>query len=506
MILAIDLGTSVTKLSVWEPDGIRAMSRAQLVTRHAPGGRAEQDPELWWESVVRAGKDLRLEPGHTGSPAGSGPGELAASVEAVVFSAARQSFVPVDADLRPIGPGLLWSDRRAAEEAKSLCATFGGAEELRRRTGIYHDAGSVPAKLAWLARHEPQRIKRARWFLSPRDLVVHGLTGEVLTDFTLASASGLYEASGAVAADLLRWALSSEGRAPTGVDLEVQELLPDVVAPSCVAGILLAEPARILGLRAGIPVVIGAGDRACEVLGSDASAEVPMVSWGTTANVSVPATLRPEQIAPGMIATRGALEGWILEGGLSAAGSLIDWIATTTATRPSELMEGARSSPAGANGLIVLPWLGGARAPWWRAEARAAVLGLSADHSPADIARAALEGVAYDLLRCIDSVFAGRPAPRGLVLGGAGSTMGAWRDVLSAVSGLPARSRRSGEAASAGAALVAAGALGLPFDIDQMDPVAATTEVDASLAQHYRSAREQADAVASAVLGALREP
>ena len=120
------------------------------------------------------------------------------AVEALGFSAARQTFVPVTADATPLGPALLWSDRRAGAEADALAASFGGrcrcrANMVRRRTGVVLDAGSVAAKVAWLERHEPERIKTARWLLAPRDLLAWRLTGEVATDHTLASATGLFD-------------------------------------------------------------------------------------------------------------------------------------------------------------------------------------------------------------------------------------------------------------------------------------------------------------------------
>ena len=225
------------------------------------------------------------------------------------------------------------------------------------------------------------------------------LTGDVATDDTLASATGLFEMSDR----------GGVGPLLPGLVDAVADLLPDAVPPDTVLGGLLGEPATELGLAAGIPVVIGAGDRACEVLGAGSSEAWPMVSWGTTANVSVPVLHRLEP-PPSVIVTRGALGGWLLEGGLSAAGSLVDWLARLAGTDAESLMGLARSSPAGARGVIALPWLGGARAPWWRDTARGAVMGLSFDHDIGDMARAVVESVAWDVRRCLESVADSRPA------------------------------------------------------------------------------------------------
>ena len=135
-----------------------------------------------------------------------------------------------------------------------------------------------------------------------------------------------------------------------------------------------------------------------------------MVSWGTTANVSVPvdrlgAREHANTARTAMIVTRGALGGWLLEGGLSAAGSLVDWLARLAGLDVEVVMDRARSSPPGSSGVVVLPWFGGARAPWWRDTARGAVVGLSFDHDVGDMARAVIESVAWDVCRCLESAF-----------------------------------------------------------------------------------------------------
>jgi xylulokinase len=503
VILTVDLGTSVTKVVVWGEDGRVAVGRSSLVCNYTADNRAEQDPASWWPSVVAACDAAR-------SSLGADAARVFGAIGALGFAAARQTFVPVAADATPLGPALLWSDRRAGAEALFLSASFDGAATVRRRTGVVLDAGSVAAKVAWLERHEPETIKAARWLLAPRDLVAWRLTGEVATDHTLASASGLFDISdpsiGANAGD--DGDDGEEGGlgpvVPGLVD-GVVDRLPESRPSRTVIGGLLGGPAAELGLPVGIPVVIGAGDRACEVLGTGSSETWPMVSWGTTANVSVPVRNLPAATPGAMVVTRGALGGWLLEGGLSAAGSLVDWLARLAGLDVDVLVERARSSPPGSRGVIVLPWLGGARAPWWRDTARGAVVGLSFDHDVGDMARAVIESVAWDVKRCLESVFdkpSGTTAPDGLVLGGGGASSAPWTEILSAVTGLPSRRRRSGEAASAGAAMIVARAIDgqLALDLDRLDPVEAEVSPDPSLVALYLSLRQGVDAAADAVI------
>jgi sugar (pentulose or hexulose) kinase len=240
------------------------------------------------------------------------------------------------------------------------------------------------------------------------------------------------------------------------------------------------------------------------VLGTGAGEQRPMVSWGTTANVSLPLALPPGQLAPGVVLSAGALGGWLLEAGLSAAGSLVDWLGVLTGHPSEQLAALAATSPPGARGVRATPWLGGARAPWWRHDARAALVGLEPDHGPGDLARAVFESVAWDLQRCLEAM-AGRqppgPPPAELALGGSGATLPVWHEVLGGITGLPTTGRRSGQAASAGAALLAARAVGIPFPLDAVDPVDRHSLPDAEAVGAYLALRPAADRTASAIMG-----
>ncbi len=513
MILTIDLGTSVTKVVVWGAHGPIASGRSALESHYGAGNRAEQDPASWWPSVVAAADQARaeLDTRHGtrhGTRLDSGSSDGWEAIEAVGFAAARQSFVPVAADGTPLGPALLWSDRRAAAEARAVADSFGpdGAATVRRCTGVVLDAGSVAAKVAWLERHEPDRLEASRWLLAPRDVIAWRLTGEVSTDVTLASATGLFGMGTDVLGPVVPGLLDAVG--------SLADRLPEPRRSDSIVGGVRRQPAAELGLRADIPVVIGAGDRACEVLGAGASERWPMVSWGTTANVSVPVVDLVGTGPPAMIVTRGALEGWLLEGGLSAAGSAVDWLARLAGTDVDTVMDRARSSPPGARGVRALAWFGGARAPWWRDTARAGLLGLSLDHDIGDMARAVVESVAWDVARCLDAAASDRAdgaEPIGVVLGGGGATDALWVDVLTAVTGRPARRRRSGDAAAAGAAMIVARTIGAEVgeigEIGEIEAGAAPgggdeveTSPDPSLTAAYAALRPTADAAAAAVI------
>ena len=471
MILTIDLGTTTTKAGLWAEDGLVAMGRVRVPTAFPAMDRAEQDPNSWWPSVVAACGEAR-----------AAAADRFGDVVAVGFSTARQTIVPVTAAGEALGPALLWSDRRASLDAASLAASCGGASAVKDLTGVVLDGGAVAAKAAWLRTHASERLASCRWLLGPRELVLWHMSGEVATDTTVASASGLYGRDGALIA---------------GLAGPVAELLPEPVAPTTVVGRLLPGPAEELGLPARLPVVVGAGDRPCEVLGAGASPSRAMVSWGTTANVSVPVPAWPDPIPAAAVVTRAAGEGWLIDCGVSAAGSLLTWLGTITGLPPPELVRRAAESPPGARGVVALPWLGGARAPWWR-DASAAFVGLSAVHDPGDLARAAMESVAWDVARCLASL-ASRPTS--LCLAGGGSDLSLWQGIITAVTTLTGGLRRSAEAASAGAAVLAGRGAGFPVDIDLINPEVAEVRPDPAAAECYRRLGPVVDRVAEAVIG-----
>lgn len=471
MILTLDVGTSRTKAALWAPGGLVDVASVPLTTRHPSPDRAEQDPSHWWRSVVDACAALESRT----------PGRLAA-VTAVGCTGARQTFGLFDAAGTPTGPGIVWSDGRASPAA-------GGDGRAPGTTWVL-------STLDWVAAHRADELARCRWILAPRDVVAWRLTGSVATDPTLASLTGSYGPDGTVSGTVAG---------------PVADRLPPVVPSDRVTGGTDPRVAGDLGLPAGVPVVIGAGDRQCEVLGTGATPLRPMVSWGTTANVSRPVEGRPDPAPPGLVATRSALGGWQLEGGLSAAGSLLSWLGRLSGRSATELAALAAASPPGAHGVTAVPWLGGARAPWWQPGVGAAFVGLSGSHGPADLARAVFEAVALDVQRCLEAMApTGRrgsggtgPGPTGLGLAGGGAATPVWGEVLTGTTGLSARIRRSGEAASTGAALLASGAVGEPWDLEDLDPVVGELVPDPTVVGRYGDLRAGADRVARALVGAV---
>jgi sugar (pentulose or hexulose) kinase len=333
-----------------------------------------------------------------------------------------------------------------------------------------------------VARHRRDELDAARWIVAPRDAIVAWLTGTVVTDVTLASRTG--------------WCTLDDGWSSDARTL-LGERLPPILPATAIVGTVRSEAAAELGLGRGVDVVLGAGDRACEVLGVGASRTTPMVSWGTTANVSVPRDGPTEALPTTGAVSKGALDGFVAEAGLSASGAALGWLSGLTGRPHDALLALASDAPPGAHGVIALPWLHGARAPWWRADAHGAFLGLTGAHGPGELARATVEAVALDVARCVELL---APGARSLSLAGAGAANALWRDVVGAATGRAWTRRRHDDAASVGARVIAAAALGDTTGADELNPVTETGHPEASLVEAYDALRERSDAAARAVL------
>jgi xylulokinase len=462
-VLTLDLGTSATKAALWSGTELVELAQVPIPTSHPAPTHAEQDPEDWWSSVVDVCSLMRER-----DP------EAYGAVEVVGFAAARETFACFDHDLTPLGAGILWSDARAVHEVRAL----GDTAEFRRRTGVILSPGCCAAKIAWVRAHQPELFKNARWLLAPRDLVAARLSDGVRTDRTLASRTGFYSLDGTMTADP-----------------ELARRLPPV-RPS--TELLRLNRSDQLGLERGILAILGAGDRSCETLGVGASRTRPMVSWGTTASVCTPHPGPMSALPKVAQVSRHTLGQFLVESGLSAAGSALRWLERLTGWTSLDLVRAAAAVPPGAGGLLAFPWLYGARAPWWRSDVQAAFVGATAAHGPPELARAVVEGIALDVGRCVQQ---SSPDAQELALAGRGAAEPLWRSLLAAITGLPIVRRAIDDGASVGARLLVAEALGHELGPDALNPITDQTVADAAMQTTYRDVRRRSDRAAEVLLG-----
>ncbi len=389
----------------------------------------------------------------------------------------------MDAGGHPLAACIIGMDRRSAAETDALVGAF-GRETIHEVTGLVPDTEPSASKLLWLRAHTPDVFRTARWYLQPRDYLYARLTGFPATDRTLASRTMLF--------DIRSGEWWKDGCAFVGVSPEV---FPPLFSSSAAPYRTTPEAGNALGLPAEIPVALGAGDRPCEVLGSGAGGGWVMVSTGTTTNVSMPVRGRPPAVDARVICSAHAVDGMIvLEQGMAASGAALVWMRDRLLGGRhgfARLDALASAVPPGAEGLQFLPFMMGARATRWNPDARGVWFGLREAHGTGALVRSVLEGVACELRACLDVLAGMALRVEGILAVGGGARSDLWNQIFADVTGREVRVPRQTDAASLGAMLLAARAVGGALDVEgaarAVNPVVRTFTPDPAAAGTYRA-------------------
>ena len=478
-ILAHDLGTSGNKAALYREDGrLAASAVAAYDTRYPHPGWAEQDPQDWWRAVCDSTRDLI-------EKAGIEAGQVAC----VSFSGQMMGCLLVDREGRPIRPMITWADTRASIQEKEIINRV-GMEKMYRITGHRASASYSAAKLLWVRENEPEAYKKAYRMLHAKDFIIYHLTGRFVTDYSDAGGTNLFD---------LR---KKEWSAEICKALEIpSELLPQACPSAELAGSVTKEAAGACGLMAGTPVVIGGGDGSCACVGAGAVEEgdtycvLGSSSWISTAG--------KEPVFDEKLRTFN----WVhLDSGLytpcgtmQAAGLSYSWYKDTFCTEEKRIAgESGQSvydlldqmmleTHPGAGGVVFLPYLLGERSPRWNHMARGAFIGMDVRTGKADMARAVLEGVGFNLKVILD-ILEERQRIESLNLIGGGAKGKVWPQILADIWGKPLKLPvYSEEATSLGAAVCGGVGIGIYPDYrvikklnrtaDTIRPKAARTEI-----------------------------
>ncbi|TGN96724.1 xylulokinase [Burkholderia sp. USMB20] len=465
-LLGIDLGTGSVKLVTLDADGVeRAVASEPYALSSPQPGWAEIAPDVWWQALVRAAARL---------PAGE-----RAQVAAIGFSGQMHGVVPIDAAGQPVRPALLWPDTRAVREADA--ADWAGAGLPVAPNPVA--PGMAGPLLRWLAAHEPQALRAARWAVQPKDWLRVALGGEVAADPSDACATALATPDGAWDAALIE-----------SLGLPLDRFAP-VRASGARCGVLDAKAAAALGLPAGVPLATGAADTACAALGSGlVAAGDALLTTGSGGQIVVLAdALPPARL--GLHRYRAAAgDGYYTMAAMQNVGLALEavrgWLGYPGW---ADAYDDAFAQPASGR-LCFLPYLTGERSPWMNPDARGGWLGLGLGDTRGAMMRAAFEGVAFALRAGLDAIRAANPADpvTTLRLAGGGSVDPRWRQLLADALVASLDAVDCPNAATRGAALLAGVAIGHWRDdalrtlAPAASPVAAPRDDRALAARHAR--------------------
>jgi len=453
-LLGIDVGTGGTRAVVVDTRG-RAL--ASGTEEHRPfaspqPGWAEQSPQDWWRACGIAVRRAM-------NACGVDRDEIAC----VGFSGQMHGAVLLDERGEVVRPALIWCDQRTEPQAQALEELF-GRDEWIRLTCNSPLTNFTLTKLLWVRDHEPEKWRRVRHVLLPKDYVRFGLTGDY--------ASEVSDASGTLLFDVARRRWSTEIVSRIGLD---EHMLPPVCESQEICGRISAAGAEATGLKVGTPVVAGAGDQAAGAVGMGVvQAGVVSATIGTS-GVVFAATDRPYLDPLGRLHTFcHAIPGrWHVMGVTQAAGLSLRWFRDRFGAGPEDgrdpydrLLAEASDTPACAEGVYWVPYLMGERTPHCDPQARAAIVGLSASHTRAHVIRAILEGVAFSLRDTL-TIFReiGVPVEQ-IRLGGGGARSALWRQIQADVYGREVQQVAAEEGAAYGAAILAGVGAGVWRSVD----------------------------------------
>jgi xylulokinase len=487
VLVAIDVGTSGARAAAFDLTGERFLEVRRPYPTHSPRPLwAEQSANAWVTASLAALGELagRLGPG--------------ARVHGISLTGQCPSIALLDARGRPLGAGLTYRDNRAEAEADEIRARFGDAA-IHHRTGHLPAAFHIAPKLRWIQRHEPDRWAAARLALQPRDLVILALTGEAVTDGSHAAATLVHDLRGR------RW----DPELLDALDIPAT-LFPRLGRSEEVVGTLRPAVAAKVGLPASTPVVLGGADSQACAFGAGVVAPGPvseMAGSSTCLNAVVAEPLDVLDVThyPHVIA-----DAFTTETGINTTGSAVAWIADRLyGGRRSHAGPGdyarldaeAAAVRPGADGLAFLPVLadGERNDP----SMRGGLTGLSLRHGRAEIARAVLEGVAFDIRDQLSLLSdAGQPMTELRVSGG-DSRLATWNRIKADATGLVVRTI-PGDAAVTGVAMLAGIGAGIYRDLGAAieacvhpdEPI----EPDAAAAPAYAAAYERWQALAGSAV------
>ena len=459
LLLGIDCGTQSVRALLIDLNGNIVSKRQRTLSGYtsAQDGWLEHDAEAFWQASASVCRGLWSE-----TP------DLKSRTKGVVVTAQRGSLTLVDDKGEPLRPFIVWLDQRRAHRTPPIPIWWRAAFTAARVNSTI-DYLAKESELNWIAEHEPERLARTHKVLLVSGWLNYRLTGRF--------ADSVGSQVGYLPFDFKRhdWARGWDWKwsALAGC----REQMPDLVPVGSVLGSVTNAAAAATGLPEGLPVIAGAADKACEILGAGAiTPDVGAISYGTTATINVTMS-RYLEATPFIPPYPAALPGkFIAEVQIFRGFWMVSWFkqqfghpeiaaAPIEGVSPETLFDRlVQDAPPGSEGLMLQPyWTPGIRTPG--PEARGAVIGFTDAHTRAHLFRAILEGLAYALREGCERIQSRTRVPvTSLRVSGGGSQSDAAMQATADIFNRPTSRPHTFETAGLGAAIVGAVGLGLHRD------------------------------------------
>ncbi len=468
-VIGVDIGTTSAKAVLYSKNGTVVANHSIEYPMYSPTPEtAEQDPEEIFRAIIQTIKKTIQKSSIS-----------AEDILCVSFSSVMHSVIAVDNKGKALTECITWADNRSSEWVKKIKSEMNG-HEIYLRTGTPIHPMSPLSKLVWLRNDFTELFNRADKFISIKEYVFYKLFGKYVIDYSIASATGLFNIH------TLTW--DSEALKIAG--LTERELSQPVPTTYQLVG-LNEVYANEMNLLSSTPFVVGAGDGVLSNLGVNAiEPGVVAVSIGTSGAIRAMVD-RPITDPKGRIFCYCLTENqWVIGGPVNNGGMIFRWVRdqladseVATANRlgkdPYEVLtEIADRVTPGSDGLLFHPYLAGERAPLWNFNARGSFFGLGMHHKKEHLIRSVLEGVIFNLYTVLLALVELIGEPQKIHATGGFARSEIWRQMMSDIFNHEVYVPESFESSCLGAAI-----LGL-YSLGEIDSFKVANEMVGSIHHH----------------------
>ncbi|MDM5188497.1 gluconokinase [Bacillus sp. DX4.1] len=464
-VIGIDIGTTSTKAVVFTERGKVVASHAIDYPIIQPNvGWAEQDPNVICSAVYKS-VSVAIEKGNV----------LQKDISSIGISTAMHSLIAVDRNGVPLTRSIIWADNRSVGQAEKLLQEMNG-HDIYKRTGTPIHPMSPLSKLLWMKEEEPELFSRTYKFISIKEYVIYQLFSQYVVDYSIASATGLF------CLETLDW----DQDVLKLLNLSSEQLSKPVPTTYILEG-MKPELAKRMGIHNETPVVIGASDGVLANVGVGAvSPGEAAITIGTSGAVRTISSNVNTDEKGRTFCYALTDQHWVIGGPTNNGGILLRWLRDEFGSPEQEvarklgidpydlLIQYAERVPAGANGLLFLPFLSGERAPYWNANARGTFFGINLQHKREHFIRAVMEGVCMSVFSVALAIRDSTGPLSEIRVSGGFAKSAFWRQMLSDMMGKELLVPESHEASALGAAVLALYATG---KIDSLEEVKEWIEI-----------------------------
>ncbi|APX73222.1 gluconokinase [Companilactobacillus allii] len=478
-IIGTDIGTTSTKCVLYDTKGnvIEYANKGYQLIQTTPD-MAEEDPKDIFNAVIDVmGQVMRKVK----------PGEL----KGVSFSSAMHSLILMDENDEPLTRAITWADNRAAKYSEELKNNGLGAE-IYAKTGTPIHPMAPLSKMLWLKNEYPDTFNKAKKFIDLKTYVFFRLFGEYKMDYSIASATGMFNIFD------LKW----EPQVLQLLNIEETRLPQLVNTTDSIKGIN-DNYGQILEIDKDVPFVFGASDGVLSNLGVNAiDPGVVAVTIGTSGAVRVVVDKPVVDPNGKLFCYALTTDKWVVGGPVNNGGIVFRWVRdqlfaperiTAQQMQVSTydiLTQIAEKIPAGSDGLLFHPYLGGERAPIWNAYARGSFFGLTRQHTRAHMVRAALEGIVYNLYVVMLTIEGVAGKPKSIQATGGFARSSLWRQMLADIFEQDVTIPESFESSCLGAAVLGMYSLGYIDDLSAVKDMVGVTDVHHPNEENFEVYRE----------------